>query len=86
MLEDNEIREKVKSIISSFVKEGECVNKQGTFEENGIGSLNFVKIMVEIEIQFKIEIDDGYYTWEYKSIKEFTDKITDYLSGGNQKC
>lgn len=83
---DNEISEKLISIVCSFLKEEDILEENQTFEENGIGSLVFVKIMVEIEIQFNIELDDRYYTSEYKNIKEFLDKLTKHLLGGDENA
>ncbi len=83
MLNNNLIREKIYTIMKDNVDKRENINLEGTFEDIGVGSLRFVKIMVELEIQFEVEIDDKYYTGEYKNIGEFIDKITDYLSGGD---
>lgn len=81
MLKNNSIREKIYTIIKDKVDKHENINLEGSFEDIGIGSLCFVKIMIEIEIQLEVEIDDKYYTGEYKNIREFIDKITDHLSG-----
>ncbi|GMQ56217.1 hypothetical protein AN1V17_06100 [Vallitalea sediminicola] len=83
MLNNNSIREKIDTIIKDNVDKREHINLEGTFEDIGVSSLCFVRIMVEIEIQFEVEIDDKYYTAEFKNIGEFMDKIIDYLSGGD---
>lgn len=80
MLNNNSIREKIYTIIKDKVDKNENINLEGSFEDIGIGSLCFVKIMIEIEIQLEIEINDKYYTGEYKNIRDFIDKITNYLS------
>lgn len=83
MLNNKSIREKIDAIIKDNVDKREHINLEGTFKDIGVSSLGFVRIMVEIEIQFEVEINDRYYTAEYKNIEEFMDKITDYLSGGD---
>ena len=82
MLNKNLISEKVNTIIKDNIDKRENVNLKKTFEDIGIGSLSFVKIMVEIEILFRIEISNEYYIANYKNIGEFIDKIADYLLRG----
>lgn len=74
------MKEKIYTIIKDNVDKREPINLEGTFEDIGVGSLGLVKMLVEIEIQFEIEIDDTYYTGEYEHIGDFINKITDYLS------
>lgn len=82
MKNNNSIREKVYAVIAENADKSEKINLDEAFEAIGIGSLCFVKIMVELENQFLVEINDEYYTNEYKSIGEFIDKITNYLADG----
>ncbi len=81
MLNNTSIREKIYNIIKDNVDKRENIILEGPFEDIGVGSLSFVKIMVELEIQFEVEIEDKYYTGEYENIRDFIDKITDYFSG-----
>ena len=81
MLNKNTISDKIKAVIANNVDKNENIDLKKTFQELGVGSLTFVKILVEIEIQFSIEIDDCYYTTEYHDIDEFVNKITICLLG-----
>lgn len=83
MTNNDLIREKIYAIIKNNVDKREQINLEATFEEIGVGSLGFVKILVDIEVQFEDEIDDDYYTGQYNSIGEFIDDITAYFSGGH---
>lgn len=80
---NNTIKEKIGFIIKDNLDKSQNINLEETFEDIGIGSLVFIKIMIEIEIRFKVEIDDKYYAGGYKSIGEFIDSITEFLSGGD---
>lgn len=79
----NSIRETLYTIIKDNTPKRENIDLKGTFTEIGVGSLSFVKIMVEIELQFGVELEDKYYTGDYENIGAFIDIITNYLSGGN---
>ena len=84
MLINHSISKNIYTIIQGHVDKREHIDLEGAFEDIGVGSLHFVKIMVEIEIQYEVEIDNKYYTDEYKNIGDFINKITDYLSADGE--
>jgi len=80
MFNGNPIKEKIYNIIKSNIDESEHIDLEGNFEDIGIGSISFIKIMVEIEVHYDIEIEEMYFiNVEYRNIENFIDKIAIYV-------
>ena len=76
----DKIMEKIVHIIEQNCKENEHINFEKSFEQNGIGSLTFIKILVEIEEIYDIEIEERYYlNTEYTNLQNFVRKLTSYV-------
>ena len=68
----DKIMEKIVHIIEQNCKENEHINFEKSFEQNGIGSLTFIKILVEIEEIY-------YLNTEYTNLQNFVRKLTSYV-------
>lgn len=79
MLLDNPVKKKIFSIIKENTSENEFINMDGRFEDIGIGSFEFIKIMISIEDHYDIEFEEAYFFYtEYGSIRDFICKTADY--------
>jgi len=80
MFNDNPVKEKIYSIIKGNIDESENIDLEGNFENVGIGSISFIKIMVEIEVYYDIEIEEMYFiNVEYRNIGNFIDRMALYI-------
>jgi len=80
MFNNDPIKEKIYDIIKSNIDERERIDLDGNFEAIGIGSISFIKIMVEIEVFYDIEIEEIYFiNREYRNIGDFIDQISIYV-------
>lgn len=78
----NKLIEIVKCFVQSNAVEEFKIDEDDNLiqEEFGIDSINFIKIIIEIERIFDIEIEDDYITMgNIKSVGDFADIIYEYL-------
>lgn len=56
----NEVQKRVVEIINSNLEENtqECITLESTFMDLGVNSITFIKIIVDLECEYNIEIDD----------------------------
>lgn len=81
MLFENLVKEKIYFIIKSYVEESESIDLNARFEDIGIGSISLIKIMVEIEEYYDIEIEEKYFTDEdCGNVDVFINKMSEYVS------
>lgn len=72
------IKEKIYYIILDNMEENEFLDLKMHFEDVGIGSILFIKIMAFIEIYYDIEIEECYFVdVEYKNIEDFIEKMAE---------
>lgn len=84
MFSENLIKENIYCIIKNNIEENERIDLNGRFEDIGIGSISIIKIMVEIEEYYDIEIEEKYFTDEDRgNIGVFIDRMSEYVSAHN---
>lgn len=80
MLFDDSVKETIYHIIKDNMDVHEQINLEVSFEDIGIGSISFIKIMAMIEIYYDFEIEEKYYiNVQYKNVRDFIDKISERI-------
>ena len=80
MLLDNPVKKKIISVIKENASVNEYIDMDRRFEDIGIGSFEFIRIMVMIEEHYDIEFEEAYFFFlEYGSIGDFICKTASYV-------
>ena len=78
---NNRIKDQIYNIIEENTGKDESIDLKETFEDIGIGSVTFIKIMVEIEMYYDIELDENYYINDnYANIESFINTLSECIS------
>lgn len=74
----NELQKNVIGIINSNLEENtqQCITLESTFMDLGVNSITFIKIIVELECEYNIEVDDELLILGvFPNVKSLTDHV-----------
>ena len=80
MFMNNTISHRIFSITTNYIDKNKIVDIARNFQSFDINDLDLLKIMLEIEAVFNVDIEKMYFSLnEYSSLRNFIEKMTTYI-------